>query len=420
MLDVYHKRNVAIHLIDGGSFYVGASLCSFSVIVPAFVQKYTSSAILLMLVPFINEFGMYAFQSVSVYLGHKAGRQNAIKLYFLFEFIHRFSFIVIGAAIMISQKMGANPLTAFFVAYALSNIAWGFGMPQWNDAVTLTVPDGIRAKFLGQREFWTRVIGVVASFFAPLIFGLGTFPLNYAYLFLIGGFIFTVGMLPVPKFVNLFPFADDKDVPLPKFGAFVKEGVKITFGNKNLRVLLLFCLLMIASRITYAYMTPYIIRTVIWQFPVEARDGWIAILNTVQVVSMAAMAYVMGMLLHRLSYKAAVYIAIGCMIVLNATILLFHSLAAAFIAQIFYGLFTNLSFFIPMNAIMDATKPEKRSLAFASYNLAFLVALGVFSAAGTLIAKYLSMAAALWITAGMFGVIALFAIRLPAGDPIPE
>lgn len=415
MLNVYHKRNVAIHLIDGGSFYIGASLCSFSVIVPAFVQHYTSSAFLLMLIPFINEFGMYAFQPLAAYAAHRAGRKNTIRLYFLFEFVHRFSFPVIGGVILLSSRSGGSPLPAFYIAYALSNLAWGFGMVLWSDAITLTVPDGIRAQFLGQREFWTRAIGVGASLFAPLMFRLGHFPQNYAYLFIIGGAIFTAGMLPVPKFEVLFPF-DEKEEPLPRFRDFMREGIALTLGNKALRPFLLLCLALIASRITYAYMTPYIVETVISKYPAEMRDGLVAALNMAQVVALAAMAYLMGMILDRLTYKAALFIAMGSMAALNVTILCFHTMPAAIAAQVFYGLFADLCFFLPMNVIMDSAPSEKRSLAFASYNVFFVIALGIFSALGSVIAKAFSKFAAMAVTGGIFVVLIVLAIpiRSPA------
>lgn len=84
-----HKRNVPFHFIDAASFFIGMSLCSFPVIVPAYISNYTNNAFLLALIPFIWDFGSNGIQLLSVYWSRRKDKTDPVRHYFIWETIHR-------------------------------------------------------------------------------------------------------------------------------------------------------------------------------------------------------------------------------------------------------------------------------------------------------------------------------------------
>ncbi len=103
-------------------------------------------------------------------------------------------------------------------------------------------------------------------------------------------------------------------------------------------------------------------------------------------------------------------------------LLLSHTLAAALVCQIFFAVFFNVAFQVPMNAIFDKTRPEKRSLAYSSFNMLNLFFIGLFSFSGAIVAKWLSVEAALWASAACFTLLGIIALRIrePKQEPVAE
>jgi hypothetical protein len=173
-------KNAVIHLVAAASFFVGISMCSFSVIVPAYVKTYTDNAWVLGAIPVIYSVGMSVPQIFSVYYlrrYHYKGREhrNPVKEYFILELIHRSTFIFIGLSILLFADHPVAALSLFFVFFSICNIVCGFSVPVWIDMLSVTIPDNVRTMFMSLRELVGRSVGILASLTVAMILSAAAF-----------------------------------------------------------------------------------------------------------------------------------------------------------------------------------------------------------------------------------------------------
>lgn len=400
------KSNGIIHLSDAVSFFIGISMCSFAVIIPSYVKSYTDNKWLLALVPLIMDIGWTLPQIFSVYLEHRKKERTPIKTYFIFEIIHRISYIAIGVSILLFADNKAIALLSFYILYLASSISWGLAVPHWTDTLSVTIDDKYRADFLGKRDFVARWFGIAASFAVPLILGSSKFPTNYGYLFIVAGLFFTLGAIPIRFLHSVFPFKKKKQVQVHGFFSFAKRGIKRLFANKKLRGFLLLFWGGAVSRITSAYFTPYIIDRIIVNYPAESRTLLIGMLNTSLLIFFAIASIIVGWVIHRFKHKVAFIISLIALVLSNLLVLVFPIYPIAIVSNFFLAYFLLSSFMVPVNTIMDYTPHSVRSLRLASFNLINSISFFIFTfVIGSWLATYFDYEGAMWFVCIFAGLL---------------
>lgn len=277
-------------------------------------------------------------------------------------------------------------------------------IPQWTDALSVTIPDGIRARFMGNRDAAARVVGIAASFAAPFILGMGGFPNNYGILFIIAGVFFTAGAFAIAA---LKPYREFRPHQKPGgFIPFVKRGVKQLTEHKSLRKYLIAFWMLGVSRITYAYITPYLIHNVIVNYPMEMHDKLIGLLNTNYLIAGAVGAVLVGLTLHHWKHKNTLLLGIISLVLSNILVVIFPNLPVAIVSHYFLGYAVNMIFLAVLITVMDYSTTEKRSEKMAFFNLVNVAGIGLFSLIGSLITTAFNFKAAL-LFAGAFSAIIL-------------
>jgi hypothetical protein len=411
MLGIANSRNALIHVSDGASFYIGVSLCSFSVICPAYVKKYTDSAILLMLIPVITDVATNLTQTLSVYLTRQNPQRNPVRDYWITEMIHRLSFVLIGISIFLFSWSPVVSLVSFYLLFIASNISWGFAMPNWVDCLSLTLPDAVRSSFMGKREFLSRLFGIAAVTAQPFLLGLAAFPQNYGLLFVIAGVFFTAGAVPIRFFQPIIALREERREHLEGgFGKFLKDGAAMVFGNKKLLPFLAVTWSLSVSRITYAFFTPYVIDRVISKVPGGNRDVLVSVLNITLLVFLALTAWLVGRLTTRFGHRKVLMGAIFSFAASNLLVLAVPVFPVVLAATFLLAFFMNSSYLVTLNAIMDFTPPHLRSTATAFNNSVNALFILGFGAVGSLVGSKFGYGTAMLTAAVLIlaGVVLLF------------
>ncbi|OHD57499.1 MAG: hypothetical protein A2Y33_05890 [Spirochaetes bacterium GWF1_51_8] len=411
----YHRKNSLIHLVDAGSFFIGISLCSFSVIIPSYVKSYTDNVLLLALLPIIWECGSYVPQLFSIFHAQKKRTQNPIRTYFIYEGIHRLSFILIGISILI---FGNNPLLSlisFYVFFILSNLSWGLSIPHWIDTLSMTIPDNIFASFIGKRDMVARFIGIASSFALPLLLSLAVFPWNYGYLFLISGIFFTGGSFAIPFLDVLYPMKREPLHPELKFMRFIRDGLKTIVSNSELRFYLLIFWLMGSARITYAYMAPYVKDNIITLYPPESAGFMFSWYNTSFLIAVAVTSWLIGEVAHRFKQKVTAIVGVVSLVAANLLLVFIPSYISAIAANIFLGAFMNAAYLVTMTSIMESSAPDRRATLYAVNNTVTAVFIVAFSLLGSVFASLWKYRGALLLSAFLpLALLVPLLIRKPA------
>ncbi len=413
-------RNTVIHLMDGSSFMIGISLCSYAVIMPSYVKSFTDNALLLALIPVLTDVGPSIPLLVSAYHIRRTRSQTgcgtgclAIRKYFLPGFLVRLTFPLIGIGILAFSGSRTLSLVSFFILFAFYTVTLGYATPRWIQVLSVTIPNRIRPDFLSFREMIGRFSGIAFSFLVPLILSVSGFPRNYGYLFLISGFIFSAGFLTVPFYRPTVTLPRRPPQDNLKFSVFLAENWRAITANRKLTAFLVIFWSLSVSRISLAYITPFIMDHVLSRL--SAREGafWLSALNTTLLVSMAVSAAMIGPIIRRFGHRTAIILGTVCLFLANVLVVVFPSLQTAFAGNVLIAYFTVAGYLVPLNTYMDLASPHDRPavMAFASViNAVFIIA---FSLIGSAIASFFRYRTALLFAAGLSLVllIALLGMR---------
>jgi hypothetical protein len=413
MPDKLNKRNSIIHVVEGAAFTVGISLCSFSVIIPSYIKTYTNNAFLLALIPVIADMGLSLPQTVSVFLQKNSRRKKTpIADYFWPALITRLCFIAIGVSIFLFAGNKGLALASFYLFFAVFTLTWGMAAPYWINLLSVTIPDSSRPDFLGIREFLSRGLGIAASVTVPVMLSLAVFPDNYAWLFLASGIVMTLGILPARFYKLVYPMKG----PSPEhisggYMRFLRNCFQMVSRNKKLLGLLVIYWGLSVSRISSAFYTPQIMDHIISRYPAGMLHFLISILNLSFLVFMALTSIAVGKLIRILGHKSTLIIGTASLFSANVIIIFFSSLAAAVLGEFFLALFTSCAYLTAVNAVMDHTPPESRSMVSSFNNTINALFIIAFSLIGSLIASIFSYKWALLFTAVLSLVILIYIFK---------
>lgn len=403
MLGLKNARNALTHVVDGASYMVGISLCSFSVIMPSYVKNYTDNPFLLAMIPFLVDVGISVPQILSAFLSHRKGppdERKTVRNYFFPALITRSLIAVLGISVLVFSADRNAALISFFIMIALFCLSLGFTTPNWINVLSMTIPDKVRAEFLGKRELIARLVGIVFSFALPVILALNRFPLNYGILFLVSGLIMTGGIFPAlfyRKTVSA-PRTPPENQNV-KFTAFFRSSLKIITGNKKLLTLLTIYWFLSLSRISTSFYTPYIIDNILSRQSIESSRSLLSAINITLLLSMALASPVIGKLIRKIGHIRS--ILIGIVSLFTAIVILIASpcVATAIIGQVFVAIFTISAYLVSLNAVMDFAKPGERAVLSAFNNTINAVFITFFTMLGGTIASIFNYEAALIFTA---------------------
>lgn len=409
------RKNSMLHMVDGASFMSCFSLCSVGVMMPAYVRGLTDNAFLLAMIQIIYDLGTTLPQTFSVYYREirRKPKASAVHDYFAFALITRSSFLLIGLVSLFFLKDQHALLSVFFIFYTLFCVLLGINSPNWVNLVSVSVPDRSRAEFLGKRELVVRIIGILVSLSVPWFLS-HPFPMNYIGLFLAGGVIVVLGILPARFYDELYPI-ETPTIPEKKrdYFQFIADGIRELSRHKKLFRLLLLVWCLSASRIAYPFFTPYVLETVLSKYPAEAFPWYLSLFNFSFLAFMALTGYLGGQLVSRIGHKKTLLLACVSLLTANTLILTVPCFIAAIISQFFLALFFNSVYFAGLNALMDFSPPEFRPLVSSMNNTVNSLFILFSALLGSVIVFLFGKAAVLLVVSVFAAGMTIFILRTP-------
>ncbi len=179
---VYH-RNIAFGVASGALLVLADSFIHPTIVLALFVSQLTSSNVLVGLVPALSAGVWFLPQLAMAALTHRRARQLPFAVWGTAG-----AAVAVGAMGALGAAAGSRDrgllLAAFFVTYALYNLAAGAANVPMMEVVGRSIPADRRAGFFGQRNFWGGLLAFLAGFVIQRVLGhRDAFPRNYALLF---------------------------------------------------------------------------------------------------------------------------------------------------------------------------------------------------------------------------------------------
>lgn len=164
-----HLRfNIVVNLIDGGFFGMAVGLSSFSAFIPIFVNRMTSSAILIGLVPALHSVG---WQFPQLFTAGWTSRLRHFKpAVTLLTIQERIPFLALAIVAWFLPSLGKqNALILTFLILAWQGLGGGLTANPWTSMIGKIIPVEYRGTFFGAQSSAANALMSIGSILAGLI-----------------------------------------------------------------------------------------------------------------------------------------------------------------------------------------------------------------------------------------------------------
>ena len=186
--------NFAVNLLDGASFWFGASFISSSTILPLFISKLTDHPFAIGLLAVIAQGAWFLPQLFTANLVERLPRRKAVVVN-LGLFLERLPILVLVTAPLIAARSPALALVVLFLSYAWHGLGAGIVATSWQDLVARCFPVDRRGRFFGLTSFIGAGTGALGAGLSTYLLSSHPFPTNFFYVFLIAALGISVSWL---------------------------------------------------------------------------------------------------------------------------------------------------------------------------------------------------------------------------------
>lgn len=181
----HFKRNFFANIMDAGFWFFGDSFVAAYTILPVFMSTLTDSPILIGLIPALEGAGWFIPQ---LFLAkHLEGENRRLPLVLKLGIFDRFPYVLlaIGAffILKVDQKVA---IVSFVIIYGIKVFSSGLVALPWQELIATIIPVSHRGRYWGSALILGKSMGMIGAVIAGLILANIAYPLNYAFMFLIG------------------------------------------------------------------------------------------------------------------------------------------------------------------------------------------------------------------------------------------
>ena len=179
-----YRWNYWVNLLDGATFWFGASFISSATIVPLFVSKLSDSPVAIGVTAVIAQGSWYLPQLFTANLVERLPRKKpvVVNLGFFTERLPLF-FMILAAFLAVRTPLAA--LLLFLVAYACHGVGAGLIATAWQDLIARCFPVARRGRFFGTTMFVGAGMGALSASFSAWLLDSYAFPTNFVIVFAI-------------------------------------------------------------------------------------------------------------------------------------------------------------------------------------------------------------------------------------------
>jgi MFS family permease len=227
-----HLRwNFTVNTIDAAAYFFALAFISTQVVLPVFIDKLTSSPLLVGLVGATYSIGFFLPQLLVAGYAESLTRQKPFVI--LMGFGIRLPILLMAIACFFFS--GAWLAAIFFICYGISSLALGATMPSYMTLISKVFPVQTRGIFTGFSNAIGNGLGALGGIIVGLLLERGEFPANFGLIFLISAAIFMISLGGFA--LNREPVVEKQTLKesMPKLGDYFRQLPEIIRGDKNYR-----------------------------------------------------------------------------------------------------------------------------------------------------------------------------------------
>ncbi|NLV92016.1 MAG: MFS transporter [Firmicutes bacterium] len=182
-------RNYYGILIEGILFFIASNISLPATVLTAFARELGASPVIIGITPSLLTIGWLLPQLLSASYVERLERRKPYIL--LMSGIHRSSWLFLAAVVFIFRGVEAALMLWIFLGIIFaSSLFDGMSAAAWTDFVARVIPNNRRGSLFATRAFVSGFLGLGAGWLSSKVLATGSFPTNFALLFLLSFFFY--------------------------------------------------------------------------------------------------------------------------------------------------------------------------------------------------------------------------------------
>ena len=402
-----YRWNFLVNSLDGASFWFGMSFISSTIILPLYVSHFTSSPLLIGLIPFLSTAGFLVPQLFTSNVVERAPIKKFFPVTIGF-FLERIPiFLLAPTAYFLAASRPSLALIAFFVLYAWHTVGAGMIVVGWQDMIAKIIPVEKRGRFFGITNFLGHGAGILGALAVPFILDKYTFPLGYVISFALAAVLIFLSWV----FLSLTrePAVQSSKPPVSQLD-YLRSLPEVLRQDRNFRMYLLSQIVFYLSGMAIGFLAVYAVQT--WHMSDATAGGFTVALQ----IGLALGNLFFGFLADRKGHKLSLEICL--MLSILSLILAISAPNPWWFFPIFFlrGAVNGGTFVSGISIVYEFADTENRATYIGLANTLPGVAGAIAPLLGGLLAGVMSYQA-MFILAGIIGVFSWILMRFAVREP---
>jgi MFS family permease len=288
------RYNLTANLVDGGFFGLGWGFGSIGTILPLFVSRMTSSALLIGLIPAIHTVG---WQFPQLFMANSVSRLRRYKPMVMLMTIHeRVPYLGLALVALFLGKLGNTAgLILTFVMLIWQGLGAGFTANAWQSMIAKIIPPDWRGTFFGAQASLANILMSVAAIAAGYILVQLHDPINFSLCFILTAA--GMGLSYIAMGLTREPVDNEKNIPDRQPSPW-KGGLELLRRDRNFTAFLVIRQLSQIATMGFAFYIVYGLR----RFGMS--DLTAGFLTAALTITQTAANAIMGWLGDRVGHRA--------------------------------------------------------------------------------------------------------------------
>jgi MFS family permease len=390
VIEQNYRWNFTVNLLDGVSFWFGASFISSATVVPLFISQLTDSSLAIGVAAMIAQGSWFAPQLFTANVVERLARKKPVIVNLGF-FLERIPMWFMVLAALLAFRSATAALLLFLFAYAWHGLGAGVVATAWQDLIARCFPVDRRGRYLGLTMFLGAGSGLLAASVSAWFLEVYPFPLNFVYSFSLAALFITLSW----AFLALTREpVQPSAVPRQSNQQYIQALPDIVRQDENFRRFLAGRLLLALGGMGTGFVTV----TAVQRFQVP--NSTVGLYTLALLIGQTAGNLIFGLLADRRGHKLSLELSALCGMAAFAIAWLSPTSTWYFAAFVLMGVTSGGVIVSGILVVMEFCLPEKRPTYVGLTN----TAVGIISLLAPLVGAGLAAANAGWL----FALSALF------------
>ncbi len=401
------RWNFTVNTLDGTSFWFGMSFMSSTIILPLYISHFTSNPLLIGLIPFLTNAGIFLPQLFTANVVERAPLKKFFPVTLGF-FLERLPILLLApTAFFLATSRPILALAMFFVLYTWNCFGTGATLVGWQNMIAKIIPVDKRGRFFGITNFIGNGTGILGALAVPFILAKFTFPLGYVISFAIAAAFIFISWV----FLSLTrePVVHSTKPAVSQL-VYLRSLPQVLLKDRNFRAYLLSQIIFSLSGMATGFLAVYTVQT--WKLPDAQASGFTVALQ----IGLALANLFFGFFSDRKGHKLSLEICMA-LSTLSLVLAIFAPSPLWFFPIFFLRGAVNAGTFISgISIVYEFTEPENRPTYIGLAN----TIPGVAGALAPLIGGWLVGAIsyqAMFILSAIIGTVSWILLRFAVHEP---